>query len=123
MLKSKLAAVVLAATVVAQMGVASFAESSTTASLNQLLEMPFRLTTGVVGGSLGLVTGSINGITDTQKKFAENTYDKAGENPAMLPVGLVGTALAIPVGILTGGPQGLADGMKAGYNYWSKDSK
>ena len=123
MLKSKLAAVVLAATVVAQMGVASFAESSTTASLNQLLEMPFRLTTGVVGGSLGLVTGSINGITDTQKKFAENTYDKAGENPAMLPVGLVGTALAIPVGILTGAPQGLADGMKAGYNYWSKDSK
>ncbi|MBY0449341.1 MAG: hypothetical protein K2X01_01785 [Cyanobacteria bacterium] len=121
-MKSKLAAVLLAATVVAQAGVASFAEGST-ASLNELIGVPFRLTTGVVGGSLGLVTGSINGITDTEKKFAENTFEKAGENPAMLPVGLVGAALAIPVGILTGGPQGLADGMKSGYNYWSKDSK
>lgn len=123
-MKKTLAATLLAITVAAQMGVALADDKGPWTSDHPatwgLVSMPFRLVTGAVGVGLGTVTGGVQGIMDTEQRFAENTYAKAGENPLLVPVGLVGTAVAIPVGFLTGAPKGAVDMGREGYMWWDR---
>ena len=121
-MRNKFAAFALAAALTVQAG-AAFADeaASETSSPNPIwtvVSFPFRLTTGVVGGTLGLVGGGVKGIINTEKNFAANTYGKADENPLMVPVGLVGTVVAVPVGFVMGAPEGAVEGARDGYKWW-----
>jgi len=122
-LKSKIAAAALAASMIAQVGVAAFAEDGPmTSSGNaawQVISFPLRVVTGTAGVAVGAVGGGLKGIVSTEEKFAANTFGKADENPMMVPVGLVGTVVAVPVGFVTGAPQGAVTGGKVGYNWWN----
>lgn len=121
-MKNKIAALALAATVFAQVGTAAFADQGPmTSSGNpawQVVSFPLRLVTGTAGAALGAVGGGLKGIVNTEENFASNTFGKADENPMLVPVGLVGTVVAIPVGFVTGAPQGAVNGGKYGYKMW-----
>ena len=81
---------------------------------------PFRLLTGTVGAGAGAIGGGIKGIVETERAFAENTFGEADKNPLMVPVGLVGAVVAVPVGIITGAPKGAYNLGKTGYNWWNR---
>lgn len=109
---------------ISQAGITAFADgqaasaSSTGNTVWQVLSFPLRIVTGAGGLAIGAVGGSVRGIVNTEEKFAQNTFGKAEENPILVPVGLVGTVLAVPVGIVTGAPEGAMKGGKYGYHVW-----
>ncbi len=124
-MKNKLAAVALAATLVAQAGIGAFADEPSngpmTSSNNPawaVASFPFRLVTGTTGMALGAVHGGLKGIVETEQQFAENTFGEADKNPLLVPIGLVGTVVAVPVGFVMGAPEGAANGGKYGYQIW-----
>ncbi len=121
-MKNKFAAFALAATMMTQVGIAAFAdEGPMTSSGNaawQVVSFPLRLVTGTTGGVLGAVGGGLKGIIDTEQKFAERTFGESDKNPLLVPVGLIGTVVAVPVGFVTGAPEGAVNGGKAGYSIW-----
>jgi hypothetical protein len=127
-LKNKFAALALAATLLTQVGVSALADDAAasddgplTSSGNavwQVVSFPLRLVTGTTGIAIGAVGGGVKGIVKTEEKFAQNTFGKADENPLLVPVGLVGTVVAVPVGFVTGAPEGAAKGGKYGYHIW-----
>ena len=85
-----------------------------------VITLPLRLVTGVAGAGLGTVVGGAKGIVETEKTFAGNTYAKAEENPMMVPVGLVGSVVAVPVGFVMGAPRGFVNWGRAGYSMWDR---
>lgn len=101
------------------MGMAQAAGTEATDALT----IPVRVVAGTAGAGLGAVSGSIKGVVDTEQKFAAATFGKSGKNPLLVPVGIVGTAVAVPVGIIMGAPQGAVDGGKDGYALWDKNNK
>jgi hypothetical protein len=118
---SKFAALALAATLLVQTGVAFADDGPMTSGGNaawQVVSFPLRLVTGVTGGAVGAVGGGLKGIVKTEEKFANNTFGKADENPLLVPVGLVGTVVAVPVGFVTGAPDGAVKGARTGYGWW-----
>lgn len=125
-MKSKLAALVLAATMSLQLGVGAFAqdalsypedpETGVGEAAWTILSLPVDLTSAVASGALGAVGGGLKGIVRTEEKFADATYGRVNENPLLLPVGLVGTVVAVPIGFLMGLPSGLVGGVKYGWN-------
>lgn len=124
-MKNKIAALALAGALLGQVGIAAFADgdaeapaSSTGNTVWQVISFPLRIVTGAGGMAIGAVGGSVRGIVNTEEKFAQNTFGKAEENPMLVPVGLVGTVIAVPVGIVTGAPEGAVKGGKYGYNVW-----
>ncbi|HEY9687803.1 MAG TPA: hypothetical protein V6C52_12585 [Coleofasciculaceae cyanobacterium] len=124
-MKNKLAAVALAATMCAQMGVAMAEDGASAGPLTSsnntawaVASFPFRLVTGTAGMALGAVGGGLKGIVETEQQFAEKTYGEADQNPLMVPVGLVGTVVAVPVGFVLGAPEGAVTGGKQGYQLW-----
>ncbi|MBX2860357.1 MAG: hypothetical protein KTR14_03925 [Vampirovibrio sp.] len=123
-MKKTLAALLLAGAMVAQAGAGAFAEDGpwTTDSPVTwgITSLPLRVVTGAAGAGIGMVSGSVEGIIDTEKEFASNTFEKADENPFLVPVGLVGTAVAIPVGIIKGGPKDAVDMGRDGYLWWNR---
>ncbi len=86
----------------------------------QILSMPLRLMTGATGLAFGAIGGGIHGIVRTEEEFAQETFGAADQNPLMVPVGLVGTIAAVPVGIAKGVPSGAARGGTYGYHLWDK---
>lgn len=89
---------------------------------NQLLQticLPFRVITGAAGAGLGIVAGGLQGILETEQSFASQTFGKANENVAMIPVGIIGSALAVPVGFLLGAPEGAMEWANRGFNLWN----
>lgn len=124
-MKNKLAAVALAATLFAQVGVAMADDGGSAGPLTSsnnpawaVISFPFRLVTGTAGLGLGAVGGGLKGIVQTEQQFAEKTFGEADENPLMVPVGLVGTVVAVPVGFILGAPEGAVTGGKYGYQMW-----
>lgn len=121
---------------VAQVGAGAASSSSTetvaqkkeasgpmTASGNktwQIVSMPLRLITGATGMAIGAIGGGVNGIVRTEESFAQNTFGKADENPLMVPVGLIGTLAALPVGVVHGAPPGAIRGGLMGYQVWDR---
>jgi len=90
---------------------------------NQLLQticLPFRVITGAAGAGLGIVAGGLEGIVETEQSFASQTFGKASENVAMIPVGILGSALAVPVGFLLGAPEGAMEWANRGFNIWNR---
>ncbi len=84
----------------------------------QALTLPFRLVTAAGGGALGLVAGGVQGIIETEQTFAEKTFGQADDNLMMVPVGIVGAGVAVPVGFIMGAPKGARDWGAKGYNMW-----
>jgi hypothetical protein len=125
-LNKKFAAALMALALIGQLGLAAFAEDETGTMTNDypvawgIVSFPLRLVTGALGMGLGAVVGGVNGIVETEKKFAENTFGRADENPLMVPVGLVGTVVAIPVGFLTGFPPEAIKGGEEGFGWWDR---
>ncbi len=123
-MKKQVAVLALAATMMLQSGAAVFAEdgpmTSESPTAMHIITLPFRLVTGAAGLGIGAVVGGAKGIVDTEKQFADHTYAKADENPLLVPVGLVGSVVAVPVGFLKGAPQGAADMGRAGYSLWDR---
>ncbi|MCE3235275.1 MAG: hypothetical protein K0Q50_1455 [Vampirovibrio sp.] len=121
----KFAALALAGLLLTQVGFTAFADGDAAAPASsagntvwQVLSFPLRIVTGAGGLAIGAVGGSVRGIVNTEEQFAQNTFGKAEENPMLVPVGLVGTVLAVPVGIVTGAPEGAVKGGKYGYHVW-----
>ena len=52
------------------------------------------------------------------QNFAEHTFAEVDENPLMLPVGIVGAVVAVPVGFLVGAPKGAVEWGEKGYTLW-----
>lgn len=124
-MKNKFAALALACAMISQVGIAAFADgeaapaaSSTGNTVWQVISFPLRIVTGAGGMAIGAVGGSVRGIVNTEEQFAQNTFGKADENPMLLPVGILGTVAAVPVGIVTGAPEGAVKGGKYGYQVW-----
>ncbi len=86
----------------------------------QLVSIPLRLVTGATGVAIGAIHGGLQGVVNTEERFAQDTFGEADENPLLVPVGLIGTIAAVPVGIATGAPQGAAEGGAAGYQLWDR---
>lgn len=126
-MKNKFAALALATALVSQVGIGAFAaeDASTTgpwtSSKNtawQVASFPLRLVSGASGIVLGTLNGGVKGIASTEQSYAEKTYAKAHQNPLMVPVGLVGSVVAVPMGFVTGAPDGATAGAKYGYHIW-----
>lgn len=86
----------------------------------QIVSLPLRLATGATGLAFGAISGGMKGIVRTEEQFAMNTFGLADENPLMVPVGLIGTLAAVPVGIAQGVPVGAAEGGDFGYHLWDR---
>ncbi len=124
-MKNKFAALALAATVLAQVGIGAFADDAAkgpmTNSANPVwtvVSFPFRVVTGAGGSVIGATYTGIKGIATSEETFAHNTFGKADENPLLVPVGVIGTAVAIPYGFVTGAPEGGVKGASYGYHLW-----
>lgn len=122
-MNKKFAVLALVSAMMLQVGTALAEDGPWTSSGNAgwtVLSFPFRLVTGTVGAAGGAVGGGLKGIVDTEQKFAENTFGRADENPLLVPVGLVGTVVAVPVGLVTGAPDGAVEYGKKGYHWWNR---
>ncbi len=86
----------------------------------QIVSLPLRLATGMTGLALGAIHGGVDGIVQTEEQFAQDTFGQAEENPLMVPVGLIGTIAALPVGLVKGAPEGAAQGIEVGYHLWDR---
>lgn len=86
----------------------------------QMVSIPLRLVTGATGMAIGAIHGGLQGVVHTEEQFAQNLFGEAEQNPLLVPVGLIGTIAAVPVGIATGAPQGAAEGGTAGYQLWDR---
>lgn len=128
-MKNRLAALVLASLLLAQAGILTFANEAEppansgpiTRSGNtvwSVFSFPLRLITGATGFVVGAVDGGAKGIVKMEETFAENTFAKASESPLLVPIGLVGTIVALPVGLVSGAPDGAAKGAREGYRLW-----
>ena len=128
--KLKMAAALLVAAAIVQTGAVSFAHDhgdGTTGTLTEehpvgwgITSFPLRRTTAGLGAGFGALAGSVEGIMETEDEFADHTFAKASENPLMAPIGLVGAAVAIPVGIIKGGVPQALDSAEAGFNWWDR---
>jgi hypothetical protein len=86
----------------------------------QIISFPLRLMTGAAGLAFGAIGGGMKGIVTTEEAFATQTFGEAYQNPLLVPVGLIGTLAALPVGIATGAPSGAAEGSHVGYRLWDQ---
>lgn len=124
MSKLKMAATLLAAATMIQMVAPSFAEDGELTSEHPvgwgIASFPLRLTTAGLGAGFGALSGGVEGIMETEDEFADHTFAKAGENPLLAPVGLVGAVVAIPVGAIKGGVPQAIESAKAGFNWWDR---
>ena len=114
-MKKTFAVAILAATLM----MSSLPARAETDAMDVVL-LPFRIVTGVGGMGLGAVAGGVQGIVYTEQKFAEHTFGQADENPMMLPLGLIGAAVAVPVGFVTGAPKGMVEWGQKGYEMWGE---
>ena len=126
-MKNRIAALTLAAALVSQVGIGAFADGTASAkgpwtssnnAVWQVASFPLRLVSGASGIVLGALNGGVKGIASTEETYAKNTYGKAHENPLMVPAGIVGSVVAVPVGFVTGAPDGASAGGKYGYHIW-----
>ncbi len=89
----------------------------------QMIALPFRVLSGAAGAGLGIVAGGLQGIVETEQAFATQTFGHASENLAMIPVGIIGSALAVPVGFVLGAPTGAVDWATRGFNLWNLSNR
>jgi hypothetical protein len=118
--KKALMTMAIGAAILGQTGMAAYAEGGDAV---QALTIPFRIVTSVAGAGVGLVAGGLQGVVDTEQKFAENTFGKASENAMLVPVGIVGAVVGVPVGFVMGAPKGMVDWGKKGYDMWDDMGK
>lgn len=131
-LKSKIAICTLATVLLAQWGAGAFAQDATTTVVTggpltrsgnpiwTVVSFPLRVVTGVGGMLVGSVVQGGKNIVSTEQEFAQNTWGQAQSNPALYPVGAAGSVIAVPLGFVTGMPEGAATGGRYGYTVWDR---
>lgn len=129
-MKNKIAICALAAVLLAQAGLAAFAddpvmEPAPGGPLTRsghpawtVCSFPLRFATGVGGMMVGAVVNGSKNVVKTEQEFSQNTFAHANESPALYPVGALGSLIAVPVGFVTGIPEGAAMGGRYGYKLW-----
>lgn len=84
------------------------------------VSLPLRLATGASGLALGAVQGGVKGVVRTEEALMLTTFGEAEKNALMVPIGLLGTLAAVPVGFASGLPAGATQGGEAGYHFWDR---
>ncbi len=108
----------------------SFTEENPTAS--QIALFPVRVTTGAIGAPIGALAGlgtgtvdAVSGVSNatfgnivsTEGNGYTNTVETIAKAPFLIPAGVVGTVLAVPVGMTYGAITGTFKGFAKGYMY------
>ncbi len=97
----------------------SFTEENPTAS--RVLLFPVRAVTAGVGAPLGALKGMGTSTVNAVDIVNEATFQAAKEEPGMAPIlvpaGLIGTVIALPVGVAHGAITGTLSGLAKGYMY------
>ncbi len=110
----KLAALALATTMVMSSAAPSHADTETATDLIiHTFTLPFRLVTGGLTGTYGLVTEGAREAYNLSADVNDRVVD-AGTSPAQLLL----WPFTIPVGFVKGGFTGFADQFPDGYGYW-----
>ena len=132
-MKNKIAVFMLATAVFAQAGLTALADDEPgsitpsggplTRSENpawKICSFPFRIATGAGGMLIGAMVGGGKNVVTAEKQFSQNTFAHANQDPMLYPVGAVGSVIAVPVGFVTGMPEGAAAGGRYGYRIWDR---
>ena len=113
-MKTKLAALMLATTMVLSAAAPSYADSDTTTDVVlHTLSLPFRLVTGGLTGTYGLIEGGAREAYDMSADVNDRVVD-AGTTPAQLLL----WPFTLPIGFVKGGVEGFAHRFPDGYSYW-----
>jgi hypothetical protein len=99
----------------------------------QILLLPVRLVSGLVQAPVGAVGGMARRTSESVEWVNERTFQKVpphhgrdytrepgktlAKGVVMVPVGVVGTAAALPFGVAVGGVEGAVQGFSKGFDY------
>lgn len=99
----------------------------------QVLLLPVRLVSGLVQAPVGAVGGMARRTSESVEWVNERTFQKVppyhgrdytrepgktlAKGVVMVPVGVVGTAAALPFGVAVGGVEGAVQGFSKGFDY------
>ena len=86
----------------------------------KLASFPLRLATAASGLGLGALQGGAEGVMTLETHLAEETFGRAQRSPMLVPIGLAGAILALPLGIITGAPPQAAQGARDGWRWWDR---
>lgn len=102
----------------------------------QVLLLPVRLVSGLVQAPVGAVGGMARRTSESVDWVNERTFQKVpphhgrdytrepgktlAKGVVMVPVGVVGTAAALPFGVAVGGVEGAMQGFSKGFDYPDK---
>ncbi|MBK8191220.1 MAG: hypothetical protein IPK79_12320 [Vampirovibrionales bacterium] len=86
----------------------------------KLVSFPLRLATAAMGAGLGALQGGYEGVAAMETSVAEETFGRADRNPMLVPVGVAGALIALPVGAISGAPRGASHGLKEGWRWWDR---
>ncbi len=99
----------------------------------EVLLLPVRLVSGLVQAPIGAVGGMARRTSESVEWVNERTFQKVpprhgrdytrqpgktlAKGVVMVPVGVVGTAAALPYGVAVGGVEGAVQGFSKGFDY------
>ncbi|MEB3286340.1 MAG: hypothetical protein VKJ04_02435 [Vampirovibrionales bacterium] len=84
----------------------------------ETVKFPCRIVTCAVSAVVGAVNGGINGVIEAERQVVKQTFAKADEDPLLIPAGIMGVAIAVPVGIAMGIPDDVMSYTQQGYHWW-----
>ncbi len=97
----------------------SFTEDNPTAS--RVLLFPVRAVTAGVGAPLGALKGmgssTVNAVDIVNEATFQRAKEEPGMSPILVPAGLIGTVIALPLGVAHGAITGTLTGLAKGYMY------
>jgi hypothetical protein len=104
--------------------------------VKEVLLLPVRLVAGTLTAPIGAIGGMAKRTGDSVEWVNKNTFRKVvnkhdkmtdkpgkvlGRGPVLVPVGIVGTAAALPLGASYGAVEGSVKGFTKGFNWPDKD--
>jgi hypothetical protein len=104
--------------------------------VKEVLLLPVRLVAGAVTAPIGAIGGMAKRTGDSVEWVNKNTFRKVvhkhdkmtdkpgkvlGRGPVLVPVGIVGTAAALPLGASYGAVEGSVKGFTKGFNWPDSD--
>lgn len=108
-------------------------ESTAKDDAKEVLLLPVRLVSGLVQAPIGAVGGMARRTSESVEWVNERTFQKVpprqgrdytrhpgqtlAKGVVMVPVGVVGTAAALPFGVAVGGVEGAMQGFSKGFDY------
>lgn len=104
--------------------------------VKEVLLLPVRLVAGTLNAPIGAIGGMAKRTGDSVEWVNKNTFRKVvkkhdnmtdkpgkvlGRGPVLVPVGIVGTAAALPLGASYGAVEGSVKGFTKGFNWPDQD--